>query len=270
MQRHTLLLNGLSLELLESSGSGSPIFCCHGNSAAAAAFLPLFHTPLARQHRLLALSFPGHGGSAAAPDHYSIPALGELAARVIRHLGLARPLLVGHSLGGHALLEASHLLTGAAGLMLISAPPLSLGTLADAFKPDPTDGALFGGALTPEAVNTLARCFLATPPAVATLAQVRADICATDPAFRPALLASLQSGQLRDEWQALAAWPAPLALLQGSADAFLQGDYFSRVPATRLWGGGPQQFDGCGHALHLEAPQRLAQLLARFAACCLE
>ncbi len=268
LRRYFLEVESARIEILESDGVGSPVFFCHGNSSAAAAFTPILEGELGRRHRLVAMSFPGHGDSPPAvkpATTYAIPQLGKVAAGVVRRLDLRSYVLVGHSLGGHALLEAPDLLHDSLGLMLISAPPLSLGTLVAAFRPDPSNGALFAGSLGEADAMALAQCFVADPesPVVAELAET---ILHTDPAFRPSLLQNLQAGSMCDEWEALRLLLCPLALLLGAHDRFLHADYFERVPVNRLWQGQVVRFEKCGHALHVEEPASFGRVLSEFIA----
>lgn len=267
MRSYFVEIESTKIEIQESAGAGSPVFFCHSNSSAASVFRPILEGELGQRHRLIAMSFPGHGGSAAADPEstYVIPRLGELAAGVIRKLGLQSYILVGHSLGGHALLEASHLLQDALGLMLISAPPLSLESIGEAFRPDPSNGMLFAGLLNEADAMALAQCFVADNESKVA-AGIAEAILGTDPAFRPSLLKSLQEGKMIDEWQALAGLSCRIALLLGTHDQFLQADYFNKIQTERLWRGQLIRFKNCGHSLQVEAPLLFSHVLSRFIA----
>lgn len=149
MIRHSAIeLDGREIEVLESTGNGAPVFVCHGNSSAAASVVSLLRSELATQLRFIAISFPGHGGSSRARDpdsEYNVEALGRTPARVIKRYQSPRYWLVGHSLGGHALIEALEALPGAMGLVLIAAPPVSPATMGQAFHADPSGGAIVQG-----------------------------------------------------------------------------------------------------------------------------
>lgn len=260
-----LPIDGMDIEVLESSGSGTPIFVFHGNSSSAHSFRPLLSGPLGQRHRMIAVSFPGHGASSPASDHqtfYTIEGLGRLAARVVDTYEFDRYFLIGQSLGGHAILEALDRFTHCSGLVLLSAPPISLNTLQLAFKPDPSHGSLFKGQLSDAEVAQLASCFSAGHDARA-LAVLENAIRTTDVHFRPALGASLAAGKVKDEWAALAAAPFPVALLLGDEDQFLQADYSTLLQSLPLWGGQAQVFAG-QHALHLDAPEQFSAMVAKF------
>jgi len=62
----------------------------------------------------VALDLGGHGESGKERRGWTIPALAEDVRAAIEKSGLARAVLVGHSMGGSVALEAAHLLAGRA------------------------------------------------------------------------------------------------------------------------------------------------------------
>jgi pimeloyl-ACP methyl ester carboxylesterase len=218
------------LEVLQSTGPRPCVFLFHGNSGAAHSFETLLRSPLGRRHHLIACSFPGHGNSSKAlsDEQCTVPALGRLAARFVASFGVDNYWLVGHSLGAHALYEALDGFEGALGLVALSAPPLNLRTLPQAFQPDPCGGTIFKGALEAGEVQAMAEAFTQVPGNVPKLA---AWIEGTSPRFREALGASLGRGELLDEVAALRQRRIPAALFVGEADRFIQLDYCEQQAA---------------------------------------
>lgn len=256
-----------SIEVLTSGGDGPLVFLLHGNSSSAATFAGTLASRVGRRFRLVSISLPGHGesSSARAPlSEYAVPALAKLVPEIIARFGAERYALVGHSLGGHVFSEALPELPGAAGLVLISAPPLSMSRLSRAFAPDPVDGALFNAELSDDEVDTLASALLAGAGRDADIAALlRRDIRRADPAFRPALGRSIMTGQLDDEVAILAKTRVPVALVFGTADVFLRRSYYDEVELGSTLGEGRFAFDGAGHSPHLEVPVEFQTLLDR-------
>ncbi len=266
MRRRILAIKDLKIEVLESDGGGSPIFFCHHNSGAASSFKDLFTSEIGKRRKMIAFSLPGHGGSTRAnvpAEQYCIASLGKIAADVVQSYGSADYWLVGHSLGGHAILEALSAFPRASGLMLVSCPPLSLSNLVRAFKPDPSAGALFKGELTNAQLNQLVSCFI-DPRHEAAWQIVRDNIMQTDPHFRPALAASLQAGKIRNEIEAFECATMPIAMVAGTDDRFLNLEYVSAHRGDRLWRKQVIFCNASGHVPHLEVPGLFSQILEEF------
>jgi pimeloyl-ACP methyl ester carboxylesterase len=266
MLRDIIAINNLGIEVLESEGSGSPIFFFHSNSSAANSFEHILCSEMGRRRKMVALSFPGHGNSDCAvdpEDTYYIEGLGKIAADVVQSYGSKKYWLVGHSLGGHAILESLPAFKNASGLMLISSPPLTLADLGRAFKPDPSLGALFKGDITDAEVERLASCFI-DPTNAPAWQLIRDNIKKTDPRFRPALGASLGASRMRNEIEALHKSHIPIAMVMGKEDQFLNLDYVKGYRGPQLWREKVLIIEECGHVPHLEMPEMFGALLEGF------
>lgn len=91
--------DGVRLAYVEA-GQGSPaVLLVHGMACDHTHLLPQLHH-LERRHRVVAVDLRGHGASDAPEGDYSGEVLGEDLRVVCRELGLDRPVVVGHSLGG--------------------------------------------------------------------------------------------------------------------------------------------------------------------------
>lgn len=264
MQQYFRDVDGVRCEVRDSGGVGLAVFIFHGNSGAAAQYDSLLHSPLGRRYRLIALSFPGHGASSCQDGaQVNIASLGAWTARAAATFDLERYALIGQSLGGHALLGALQLHARACGLMLVSAPPISLATLGQAFAPDPTGGLLFAKQLSGPECERFARAFVHRA-GKSSMEMLCTQIGSTDGRFRAALGASLAAGQLEDEVAAFVGASIPVALVRGRQDAFLREEYYATLSAKHIWSGQVHAFDDCGHAVALDQPDRFAQLTERF------
>lgn len=76
----------------------TPVLLVHGITESAASWDPLID-PLRTSRRVVAMDLRGHGRSATA-ERYDLEAMAGDVAAVAMTLGLDRPHLVGHSLGG--------------------------------------------------------------------------------------------------------------------------------------------------------------------------
>ena len=88
---------GLKISVHDYGGKGSPILLLHGAGCSLAHWL-LIAPLLAKQHRVVAMDFRGHGLSEAGP--WSIEALMDDVEAVCHHYGFSNAALVGHSMGG--------------------------------------------------------------------------------------------------------------------------------------------------------------------------
>lgn len=78
---------------------GHALLCIHGASGNGNQFRPLLER-LGANHSPFAFDFPAHARSAGIDSLESIPRMAEFAKGVAERLGLAAPVLVGHSMGG--------------------------------------------------------------------------------------------------------------------------------------------------------------------------
>ncbi|WP_435820306.1 alpha/beta fold hydrolase, partial [Micromonospora chalcea] len=82
------------------SGDGPPVVLLHGIGRTLDDFTAL-HAALARDHLVLVVDLPGHGGSAPLDGPHTLPALAGAVARFLDVAGVTGPAhLVGNSLGG--------------------------------------------------------------------------------------------------------------------------------------------------------------------------
>ena len=99
-----VLVDGVDLQYLES-GSGPPLLLVHGHEQSATSWRWVIPV-LARTHRVLALSLPGHGDSAPAVGGYAPGAdLAPLVADFLDTLAVGPLHLVGNSVGGAVVLR---------------------------------------------------------------------------------------------------------------------------------------------------------------------
>lgn len=259
---------GLTVAVHEAGDpAGPPVFLLHGNSLSASSFERQLMAFELRQFRLVALDLPGHGQSPNAPGHYTIGGMKDVVVAVVLALGLANALAVGHSYGGHLLLEALPELPALRGLLAIGAPPVS--TDADfqaAFRFDETALLFYAPSLSPSQVQALARFCLRPGAPAAEVAPLAAALARADGQARTALAASIAAGGLAAEVGYVAHTAVPLALAAGEYDTALNFAYFDALTAPSRWEKPLHQIPAAGHTPFLENPAAFNQLLLRFLA----
>src|SRR4051794_1519973 len=90
----------------------------------------------AKRHRVVAVDLRGHGGSEAPQQAYSLSALADDVAWLSEQLGVRRPVLIGHSMGGVVALELLAARPDAACAVVLLDSPVAVGqATADSFAP---------------------------------------------------------------------------------------------------------------------------------------
>lgn len=258
-------VDGIKTEMIVSDGISDPIFVFHGNSSSASAYQSLLSSPVGQRYQIISVSLPGHGQSSYFDDTKGvlpITRIGEFTSQVTSLFDADRYILMGQSLGGHALLESLPLHRKAIGLALISAPPFSSETIADVFLEDPTQGLLFKNVLSEEDSVRFASAFTHRE-STATIHTLAQDIQRTNGEFREQLGASLAKGLILDELQILKASGLPALLLQGDQDRFISQAYYKSLDHND-WPLKVVRFADAGHALQLDSPREFERVLSAF------
>lgn len=103
-ETQTLVRDGVALVLEAAGGDGTPIVFVPGGSCDWWSF----HRQLAhfgRSHRCVSIDRRGHGRSDKPDQDYTIAGYADDVAWLIDRLGMDRPVVVGHSLGGAVALQ---------------------------------------------------------------------------------------------------------------------------------------------------------------------
>ena len=265
-------VQGLRVLRWKGQGGGVPLVLLHGMGDGADVWRATV-AALRDWHAgdILAPDLPGHWGSAWQGDgHYR---LGAMAAQISAALNLltAGPVrLIGHSLGGR--IGACIAVSGAMALqdlVLVDMAPEAGDTgLAavhahiDALNHPPFDA---------DRLAAIAAARLALADRAAIDAYLRGAVTALPPAARhavdPAVMeldASLD-GIAADPWDLLARIPCPVTVLRGALSGVVPGPVAHR---TALQVRQCQSFAviaGAGHAVPLEQPRALSEVLRRLA-----
>lgn len=261
-----LSIEGMRIAIHQSAGSGPAALLVHGNSSSAQSFKHQIDGPLGAEFRLCAIDLPGHGMSDNAPDPasaYSLPGFARVIIAAATQLGITDGVILGWSLGGHIVLEASDRLDSAAGFCIFGTPPIDgLAAMPLAFLPDPSMDILFKGELSEDEVATrVAGMF---QPDAQLPEQFFIDVRRSDGNFRTHFLKSMGAGQFRDEVAIVAELAQPLAVLHGGRERVVSGNYIKALAMPTLWRGAVQQIDEAGHTPQWETPAQFDALLRDF------
>jgi pimeloyl-ACP methyl ester carboxylesterase len=97
--RHEVLqIDGLTVRS-QMGGQGPPVLLLHGWGGAIESFAPVVDD-LHRSYRVAAFDLPGFGKSSLPPSAWGSADYACLTLKVMEHLQLYRPHLIGHSFGG--------------------------------------------------------------------------------------------------------------------------------------------------------------------------
>ena len=238
----------------EAAGSGEPaLVFVHGWSCDRS-YWRAQTDHFAASHRVVAVDLGGHGESGLSRKDWTMAAFGGDVRAVVDALGLRKVVLVGHSMGGHVIVEAAQLMPDrVAAVVLVDTfedvdRHMSEEQLESFLAPMRAEFRgtteawvrryLFVGRSDPKLVDRIARDMAAGPPAVGLSAMVNI--------------------RHYDEGAGLAAVKAPVRMI--NADLFPTNLEAARrrKPDVSL-----AVMPGVGHFLMMEDPDEFNRLLAR-------
>ncbi|MDP1725320.1 MAG: alpha/beta hydrolase [Bacteroidota bacterium] len=247
---------------LQGDVSKRTIVFIHGNSLSAKTFSEQFNG--IKNIPLLALDLPGHGLSEkalSADKTYSILGYIEVLKHVISELQLTDFILVGHSLGGHIVLEASEELDGLKGLVLFGSPPLGMPPEMDkAFLPNPAIPFLFKEQLSENEINLL--CEALTD--IEHKEKIKNEIQIADGDTRSFLAASFAKGQFKNEIELIKNLSVPVAIIYGENDSLISKQYLSELTIPTLWKKEIHLIKNARHSPQMEQANEFNKLISDF------
>ena len=270
LKTHYLDISGRKLAYVEQGkDSHGALILIHGNSNSKEVFKKQFSKELTARYRVIAVDLPGHGESShdpradTSPEVYSLGYYAETLAAFARALGVSRPLLIGHSLGGHVATHATRHCESS-GLLTLQAPPLeSYEDLGRAFNPIPGLAALFGEVPSEEQLENLMENFFPDgKPDPIALAGFRR----TDPKCRRNVGQSLSPGTEIGEQTQIRQAKIPVAIVFAERDGLISAQYMDQLKLPNLWRGRVIRLSQCGHYPQLTHPDEFNALLSAFAA----
>ena len=128
----TINLIGAKISFDEINGhSSKTIVFVHGNSQSRSSFEHQLKDTAFCDYRLISLDLPGHGDSDSL-SVYSIPIFSNYLSDFIQTMALDQYMLVGHSLGGHIVVETLNAISPA-GILIAGASLVTKPIKAEAF-----------------------------------------------------------------------------------------------------------------------------------------
>ena len=257
-------------------GEGPTLFLIHGIGGDWRTWEPVLDG-LARQHRVVAVDLPGHGGSAKGPGDYSLGSLASALRDLGGALGIERATVIGHSLGGGVSMQFAYqfpercerlVLVSSGGLGPDVGLLLRLATLP---------GSELVLSLTAPAARTVidlaasAGRVLRLRAAYDAAFYARTFSALADPETRAAFLGTLRGvvgtgGQLVDARDRLyLAAHMPTLIVWGERDAVLPVEHAhaaqEAIPGSRL-----EIFENAGHLPQFDDPHRFIEVVNDFVA----
>jgi pimeloyl-ACP methyl ester carboxylesterase len=92
--------DGVALFYEEAEGGDPPVLLVHGIACDHTHFAPQFEHFARRGHRVVAVDLRGHGKSDKPHQSYTIELFADDLAWMCEQLGLHKPVVIGHSMGG--------------------------------------------------------------------------------------------------------------------------------------------------------------------------
>lgn len=257
ISRKRISVNGVELSYLEA-GTGKPIVFLHGSVTTSELFRgTLSH--YAEGYRSIAVDLRGYGDSSKPGDGYTMQQFSDDVAALFGALELPPSVLLGVSMGGFVAqrfaLDHPDRLTGLV-LASTSDGELAPGLIAD----DPVreikargwrevSKGMITGAFPPD-----------TDPRIVDELLSRIDTWNED--VISGAIASIRTFNTRDELQKI---KIPTLIVVGSEDHQLPVPLSKRMNQS-IQGSRLQIFDGAGHFMMVEQPERFRRVLDRFLA----
>jgi pimeloyl-ACP methyl ester carboxylesterase len=271
--------HGLELHALEWSREGTPLLFLHGFSNDAHVW-DLVAPVVAPHYRVLALDQRGHGDSGRDPEgRYDHETMARDVNAALESLGIARVVIVGHSMGGRVAMRFAGLFPEKlAGLVVVdSAPDLDArGTTRISLDVQQQDWSF---ASVADYERVLQRQYAATKPELLAKLAVhwtrRRDDgryeLKLDPGFMkmrqgvtPEAAKAWSEQEAKHLWAALAALPCPALVVRGAASDVMSAEVADKMVDDVIPKAILETIARAGHSVMLDNPEAFENALTGF------
>jgi 3-oxoadipate enol-lactonase len=238
-----------------------PLVFLHGIGGAARAWRGQIEA-FSDRYRAMAWDMPGYGGSAPLPA-VSIATLAEALQDFLREVGAAKPILVGHSIGGMIVQQWLTKYPDIAAAIVLAQTSPAFGK-ADGDWQKEFIGARLGpldrGETMVSLAPTLVKELVGNNPDVRGVELARDCMAAVpEPSYRASMLALLGF----DQRSALKNIAVPTLVLSGSRDKNAPAPMMAKM-ATYIPSATYVELEGVGHLVNLERPAAFNAALDSF------
>lgn len=260
-------VDGIQLYYSEKNQAASKsIFFIHGNSVSSRTWRKQWNDPLFNSYRLLAFDLPAHGKSGKAVDPestYTLPGLGQLAAKVIALLAQDKPyVLVGVSLATNIIAEM--LPFGAKPVGVVLTGPCIVGDgapIEKLVKPGTHVSVVFADESPEEEVKSYA---LETSHSTQEDFELFLDdFHKVKKPFRSSLGQSITEQRYSDEIALLKQYGRPLLIVFGKNEEIINTAYLNEIELP-LWNNVIAQIDGASHFVNIDCASVYNKLISDY------
>jgi pimeloyl-ACP methyl ester carboxylesterase len=268
MNKKNLVFNGCNITYYENESNGPTLLFVHGNSLAAETYKNQYENQdLNGNYHLIAPDLPGHGesGKATDPDEaYTLSGFVDFIVDFVKALDIRNAVFVGHSLGGHILMDAWEKIEDRAnGLVIFGSPPITIPIqMEHSHYENPAFEMAFKEKLSDEEIQTLSKAFI--KPGAEVPPVITETIKKADPVMRPILVASTTPEKVKNEAEIIHKMKKPIAIFQGKEDQLLKHTYYELLDIPTLWRQKLHLIENTGHCPQIENPEKFNELLIHF------
>ena len=256
-----ILINDIEINYIDNEAkSEKTLLFIHGNSHSSRTFRRQLQSKDFSEYRMIAIDLPGHGYSDRL-EEYSVMRFAEVLRDFCRELQLHKLILLGHSLGGHVVLQALHEINPA-GILIFGAPPLSHPPDMLGFKENPDLQLIFQSDLSESQMEQIIHNFYTKEELDSIDLE---DFKRTDKDFRPSMFKSLSEQNFQDEREILRKFSGARAIVQGLNDKLIDmSQLMNKINMDSLWQGRVIELNS-SHNLHLESCEAFNYIVKTFA-----